>query len=241
MMKLNVFLHLFERRFMEIIPTNNEVNMSSVTLTMHPENPDLRKIYKIVEALREGAVILYPTDTGFALGCALDNKAAAERIRALRRLPDSKSMTFLCDSLSNISEYAKVSNKAYKTIKGLIPGPYTFILPASKLVPKLAQDPKKKTTGIRVPNDILSQTLLKSLKAPMISISAKNDNLVDHFTDPEAIIKEFRNQVDIVAIADEYHFVGESTVIDMTTDEFVISRHGAGIDKVFEFVDADEE
>ena len=85
MMKLNVFLHLFERRFMEIVPTNNEVNMSSVTLTMHPENPDLRKIYKIVEALREGAVILYPTDTGFALGCALDNKAAAERIRALRR------------------------------------------------------------------------------------------------------------------------------------------------------------
>ncbi len=207
--------------------------MSAVTYTMHLVNPDLRKIYKIVEALRDGAVILYPTDTGFALGCELTHKDAAQRIRSLRKITENKSLTFLCDSLSNISEYANVSNRAYKTLKALIPGPYTFLLPASKLVPKLVQDPKKKTTGIRVPNNILCNTLLKSLKSPLISSSAKNPNLLDHFSDPEAIIKEFGKQVDIIAIADEYNFVGESTIVDLTNDDdFTIIREGAGIEEV---------
>ncbi len=216
--------------------------MSSVTLTMHNQNPDLRKIYRVVEAVREGAVILYPTDTGFTLGTALANQEAISRIRKIRNLPESKSMTFLCDSLSNIAEFAKVSNTAYKTIKGLIPGPYTFILPATKLVPKFAQDPKRKTSGIRVPDNILSQTLLKSLKSPLISISAKSENLEDHFSNPEAIIEEFQNKVDIVVTLDEYNFLGESTLIDMTDDErFLITRHGAGISKVLEYVDFEEE
>jgi tRNA threonylcarbamoyl adenosine modification protein (Sua5/YciO/YrdC/YwlC family) len=215
--------------------------MAIATLIMHPENPDLRKIYRVVEALRNGAVILYPIDTGFALGCSMANKEAIEKIRALRRLPESKSMTFLCESLSNIAEYAKVSNAAYKTIKGLIPGPYTFLLPASKLVPKLAQDPKKKTTGIRVPNNILSQTLLKSLKEPIISISARNENLEDHYSDPEAVIKQFEKLVDIVAVAEEYKFVGESTIIDMTDDDFKITRRGAGLAKALEFIPDDAE
>lgn len=205
----------------------------AITYTMHPVNPDLRKIYKIVEGLRDGAVILYPTDTGFALGCDINHKEAAQRIRTLRKMTSNKSLTFLCDSLSNISEYAKVSDKAYKTLKALIPGPYTFLLPASKLVPKLVQDPKKKTTGIRVPDDILCNTLLKSLKVPLISSSAKNDRLEDHFSDPDAIIKEFGKQVDIIAMPEEYNFVGESTIVDLTEDDnFSIIRPGAGIDEV---------
>lgn len=118
--------------------------MASVILTMHPQNPDLRKIYRIVEGLRSGAVILFPTDTGFCLGCALSQKNAAERIKQLRRLPESKPLTFLCDSLSNISEYASVSDKAYKSIKALIPGPYTFVLPASKSVPRLCRIRRKR-------------------------------------------------------------------------------------------------
>lgn len=200
---------------------------------MHPVNPDLRKIYKIVEALRDGAVILYPTDTGFALGCELNHKEAAQRIRALRKITDNKSLTFLCDSLSNISEYAQVSNRAYKTLRALIPGPYTFILPASRLVPKLVQDPKKKTTGIRVPDNVLCNTLLKSLKVPLISSSAKNEAVSDHFSDTDAVIKEFGKQVDIIALADEYDFTGESTIIDLTDDnDFNIIREGAGIDEV---------
>lgn len=216
--------------------------MAAVNLTMHYQNPDLRKIYRVVEALRDGAVVLYPTDTGFTLGCELANKEAIDRIRRIRNLPESKAMTFLCDSLSNIAEFAKVSNIAYKTIKGLIPGPFTFILPATKLVPKFAQEPKRKTTGIRVPDNILSQTLLKSMKSPLISISAKHVDLEDHYSNPEAIIDAHKNIVDIVVELDEYHFLGESTVIDMTDEErFSIVRHGAGIAKVLEFVDMEED
>lgn len=216
--------------------------MSAVNLTMHYQNPDLRKIYRVVEALRDGAVVLYPTDTGFTLGCELGNKEAIDRIRRIRNLPESKAMTFLCDSLSNIAEFAKVSNIAYKTIKGLIPGPFTFILPATKMVPKFAQEPKRKTTGIRVPENILSQTLIKSMKTPLISISAKHNDLQDHYSDPDAIIEAYKNVVDIVVELDEYHFLGESTVIDMTDEErFSIIRHGAGISKVLEFVDMEED
>lgn len=213
---------------------------SAVFLKMHPENPDLHKIYKIVEALRDGAVILFPTDTGFCLGCAITQKNAIERLRRLRKLPEHKPLTFLCDSLSNIAEYAKVSNKAYKTIKGLIPGPYTFVLPSSPSVPKIVLDPKKKTTGIRVPADVLSQTLLRSLKVPLIATSAKHNELFDHYTAPELIIEEFGNQVDYVATADEYGFAGESTVIDMTSDDFSFIRHGAGMEKVREKTDIEE-
>ena len=108
--------------------------MATAILNLHPQTPELRKIDKVVDALRQGAVILYPTDTGFTLGCALSNKEAIQRIRLIRRLPDSKSMTFLCSSLSNVAEFAKVSNIAYRTIKSLIPGPYTFILPASSVL-----------------------------------------------------------------------------------------------------------
>lgn len=209
--------------------------MSAITYTMHPITPDLRKIYKIVEALRDGAVILYPTDTGFSLGCELHQKNAAEKIRQLRRMTNTKSLTFLCESLSNISEYAKVSDKAYKTLKSLIPGPYTFLLPASKEVPKLVQDPKKKTTGIRVPENPLCHSLLSALGVPLISSSAKNENLEDHYSDPDAIIKEFGKQVDIIAVSEEYNFVGESTIIDMTDDaDYKVIREGAGYDLVEE-------
>lgn len=209
--------------------------MSAITYTMHPVTPDLRKIYKIVEALRDGAVILYPTDTGFALGCELHQKNAAEKIRQLRRMTNTKSLTFLCESLSNISEYAKVSDKAYKTLKSLIPGPYTFLLPASKEVPKLVQDPKKKTTGIRVPENPLCHALLSALGVPLISSSAKNENLEDHYSAPEAIIKEFGKQVDIIAVSEEYNFVGESTIIDMTDDaDYTVIREGAGYELVEE-------
>lgn len=137
--------------------------MASEILTIHSKTPEIRKIKMVADTLRNGGVILYPTDTGFTLGCELANKSAIAKLRAIRKLPMSKSLTFLCDSLSNIAEFAKVSNKAYKTIKSLIPGPYTFVLPASKNVPKFAQNPKRKTAGIRVPQNDLSQLLLMNL------------------------------------------------------------------------------
>lgn len=212
--------------------------MPALVYNIHSKNPEKRKLQKVCEALNEGAVIIYPTDTGFSLGCGLANKDAIQKIRQIRQLPEDKALTFLCSSLSNISEFAKVSNNAYKTIKRLIPGPYTFILPASKEVPRYAQDPKKKTAGIRVPDNILSQALLEELGSPIISISAKIDDF--KYTNPEELLEKFLNQVDVAIKSDEYNFVGESTVVDMTTDEFKIIRHGAGISKVLEFVDFGE-
>ncbi len=208
--------------------------MTTLFLQMHPKNPEGNKISKVIEILREGGVVLYPTDTGYTLGCELANKAAITKLRQIRRLPDSQSLTFLCDSLQNVAEFAKVSDEAYKTIKGLIPGPFTFILPASKLVPKFAQNPKRKTAGIRVPDNILAQALLKQLGTPMISISAKTHEGVE-FEDPDELFDYYDKKVD-VAVRSDSEFKGKSTVIDMTEPEFTILREGAGMNSVKEFV-----
>jgi tRNA threonylcarbamoyl adenosine modification protein (Sua5/YciO/YrdC/YwlC family) len=204
--------------------------MAAEILTVHSKTPEILKINKVVEALKNGAVILHPTDTGFTLACQLSNKEAIARIRQIRNIPESKSMTFLCDSLSNISEFAKVNNTAYRTIKALIPGPYTFILPASKLVPKFAQDPKRKTAGIRVPMNNLAQILLKELGEPLISISAKNGD--DTFLTNDEVFEKYSKVVDIAIESDSYNFIGESTIIDMTNEEFEIIRQGAGMEKL---------
>lgn len=209
--------------------------MAATTYTIHPITPQANKITQIALTLRSGGVVLYPTDTGFALGCDLSNKEAIQRVRAIRSLPEGKPLTFLCESLTNIAEFAKVSNASYKIIKRLIPGPYTFVLPASRAVPRYAQDPKRKTTGIRVPSNALCSALLNELGNPIISISAKTDN---GDTSPEAIIEKFRRQVDAVVELPDYSFAGESTVIDMTTDDFSILREGAGIDEAYQYVDA---
>lgn len=208
--------------------------MAATTYTLHPVTPQVQKINQVVQTLREGGVLLYPTDTGFALGCDLSNKDAIQRVRAIRNLPDNKPLTFLCESLTNIAEFAKVSNAAYKIIKRLIPGPYTFVLPASRSVPRYAQDPKRKTTGIRVPDNGLCSALLRELGTPIISISAKVE---DGNTDPAVLINTMRKQVDAIIELPDYNFTGESTVIDMTTDEFSILREGAGIELASQFVD----
>lgn len=208
--------------------------MSAEIMNIHSKTPETRKISHVAKSIDEGAVILYPVDTGFALGCKLEHKEAINRIRRIRNLPDSQSLTFLCEDLSKISEFAKVNNDAYKTIKGLIPGPFTFILPASKLVPKFAQNPKRNTAGIRVPNNNLTEALLQQLGKPIIAISAKVDTINPVL--PEEIIEEYKNLVDIVVTSDEYNFSGESTIIDMTSDAFEVTREGAGIDKVKHFL-----
>jgi len=201
---------------------------------LHPKNPETRKIAQIIKKLKEGAVMLYPTDTGFTLGCELGNKSAIEKLRGIRKISDKKSLTFLCHDLSNISEYAYVSNLAYKTIKKLIPGPFTFILPATKQVPKLALNPSRKTAGIRVPDSIIANTLIVAMENPIISISAKIDTIDEEFIylTPDEIIDRFINLVDIVVSTDEYKFTGESTVIDMVSDSFEIIREGAGYNDV---------
>lgn len=211
--------------------------MSALVLNIHYKTPEVNKISKVVQALKDGAVIMYPTDTQFALGCALSNKEGIERIRSIKRMTTNHSMTFLCDSLSNISEFAKINDEAYKLIKRLIPGPYTFILPASKQVPKFAQNAKRSTAGIRVPDHNLSQQLLKAMGSPIIGISARTkEQDVDLSYDD--IIAKFTKLVDVIVMSDEYHYVGESTILDLTGTEFIIQREGAGMDKLQEYVRA---
>ena len=188
----------------------------------------------MVDALHRGAVILYPTDTVYAIGCDLLSKSGQERIRQLRKLPESKPLTFVVPSISYVSEYGLVSDTAYKVIRRLVPGPYTFLLPATKLVPKLVLNPKRKTTGIRVPDHPICQTLIKHLGNPLISMSAK----LPDAEDPEsldALCDLFDPHVDMIIIDELSPFSSPtsgpvSTMIDFTGDEPVIAREGLGID-----------
>ncbi|MEO0934438.1 MAG: L-threonylcarbamoyladenylate synthase, partial [Cyanobacteria bacterium J06641_2] len=144
--------------------------------TLHPDNPQNRRIEEIKAVLQSGGVMLYPTDTVYAIGCDLNVKSAIQRVRQIKQLANEKPLTFLCPSLSNVATYAFVNNAAYRIMKHLIPGTYTFLLPATKLVPKLVQNPKRKTTGIRVPDNAVCLSLLEALGNPIISTSAHIPN-----------------------------------------------------------------
>ncbi|MFN3194505.1 MAG: L-threonylcarbamoyladenylate synthase [Chlorobiota bacterium] len=212
--------------------------MAKEILNIHSETPEMRKVKMAADALKDGAVILYPTDSGFSLGCDLSNKSAIDKIRLIRRLSKDHQLTFLCRDLANISEFAKVDNVAYRTIKALIPGPYTFILPASKNVPHFAYNPKRSTAGIRVPNNELVQLLLQEVGNPILAISAKNED--DTLQTPEEIIDFFGKQVDLTVTSDAYDFVGDSSVIDMTEQEFKVIRKAAGGEKLDEMLYTEE-
>ncbi len=200
--------------------------------TVHPETPQIRRIEKIRDALRDGAVMLYPTDTVYAIGCDLNVKSAVERVRRLKQLSNDKPLTFLCSSLSNIAQYAWVSDPAYRIMKRLIPGPYTFLLPATKLVPRLVMSPKRKTSGIRVPDHPVCQALLEALGNPMISTSAhlpdENGETPTAQLDRVTLFDEFDSLVDIIVDDDSEPGFQVSTILDMTGDEPVIVRKGLG-------------
>lgn len=215
--------------------------MQTLIVPIHPTTPEQRLVDTVVSELRKGALMLYPTDTGMALGCTLANKHSIERIRRIRNLPEWKSMTFLCHSLANISEYAKVSNQAFRMIKKLIPGPYTFILPATREVPNFACDPKRKTVGIRVPNATIANAILETLGEPLISITAKDEH-DNEFQTAEEAMEALGSQVDVIVTIQKFswmdalQFEDASTVIDMTSDSIEILRHGAGIELVEEII-----
>jgi tRNA threonylcarbamoyl adenosine modification protein (Sua5/YciO/YrdC/YwlC family) len=200
--------------------------------TVHPENPQIRRIEEIKDALQDGAVMLYPTDTVYAIGCDLNVKSAVERVRRLKQLSNDKPLTFLCSSLSNIAQYAHVSDPAYRIMRSLIPGPYTFLLPATKLVPRLVMNPKRRTSGIRVPDHPVCQALLSALGNPIISTSA---HLPDEDGKTPAIhleqarlFDEFDSVVDIIVDNGEKPGFQVSTIVDMTSSEPVIVRKGLG-------------
>ncbi|MEQ9359782.1 L-threonylcarbamoyladenylate synthase [Coleofasciculus chthonoplastes] len=200
--------------------------------TVHPETPQIRRIEKIRDNLRDGAVMLYPTDTVYAIGCDLTVKSAVERVRRLKQLSNEKPLTFLCSSLSNISEYAWVSDPAYRIMKRLIPGPYTFLLPATKLVPRLVMSPKRKTSGIRVPDHPVCQAILEALGNPVISTSAHLPDEMGNFPtvglETARLFDQFEGLVDIIVDDGSKPGFQVSTILDMTGDEPTILREGLG-------------
>lgn len=203
---------------------------------LHPDNPQQRSIDEICQSLRRGAVMLYPTDTVYAIGCDLSAKSAVERVRRLKQLSNDKPLTFLCSSLSNISEYARVSDRAYRIMKRLIPGPYTFLLPATKLVPKLVMDPKRKTTGIRVPDSSICQAILETLGNPIISTSAHLPDEEGEFPtlglERARLFDAMDKLVDMIIDDGSEPGVKVSTILDLTDDEPVLVRKGLGWEEI---------
>lgn len=194
---------------------------------LHPDTPQIRRINEIREALRNGAIMLYPTDTVYAIGCDLNAKSAVERVRQIKQLANDKPLTFLCSSLSNISQYAFVTDSAYRIIKRLIPGPYTFLLPATKLVPRLVMAPKRKTTGIRVPENTICQSLLGALENPIISTSATTPfTPADTRVSQAELFDQFDHLVDIIIDGQQPVGYEVSTIIDLTGDRASIVRKG---------------
>ncbi|MDJ0600465.1 MAG: L-threonylcarbamoyladenylate synthase [Crocosphaera sp.] len=212
----------------------------AILYDLHPQNPQPRRIDEICDALRQGAIMLYPTDTVYAIGCDLNSKSGVQRVRQLKQLSNDKPLTFLCSSLSNISNYAGVTDEAYRIMKRLIPGPYTFLLPASKAVPKLVMSPKRKTTGIRVPDHPICQAILKGLENPIISTSAHLPDEDGEF--PTIGLEKARlfdildNQVDIIIDDSLEPGFDVSTILDMTSDPPSIIRQGLGWEELQNWV-----
>lgn len=208
---------------------------------LHPQNPQKRTIEKIVTALKDGAVILYPTDTVYAIGCDLNVKSAVTKVRQIKQLSNDKPLTFLCSSLSNIAQYAGVSDRAYKIMKHLIPGPYTFILPATKLVPKLVMSPKRRTTGIRVPDRSICQALLQTLGNPIISTSAhlpdEDGEFPTLYVEKARLFDVLENQVDIIIDDRTEPGFEVSTILDFTEEEPKLIRKGLGWQEVESWID----
>ena len=197
---------------------------------LHPDNPQQRYLNKAVEVLKNGGVIIYPTDTVYGLGCDIFNKEAVERIYMIKNDTGTKLFSFLCADLKDISKYAKVSNFAYRSMKKLIPGPYTFVLPAAKEVPKILWT-KRKTVGIRVPDNTIARLLASELGNPIISTSAttRKGELV---YDPLEIRTMFNNSVDLMLSMGALSGV-PSSIIDLSGSEAEILREGSGDLSIF--------
>lgn len=194
---------------------------------LHPDNPQARLLRKAATIIEEGGVIVYPTDSGYALGCSLGNKAALERIIQLRQLDKNHNMTLMCRDLSQLGTYARVSNPIFRLLKAFTPGAYTFILNATHSVPRLMLHPKKKTLGLRVPDNVITLALLEALECPMMSSTLILPGAQAPMSEPDAIHDLLGNRIDLVI--DGGHCGQEpTTVVDLTGDYPIIIREGKG-------------
>ncbi len=198
-------------------------------IKIYPENPNLKDINKVVDCLKKGGIIIYPTDTIYGIGCDIRNQNAVERISNLLDLNKKNvNFTIICNDLSHISEFTKpFSNSIFKILKKTLPGPYTYILEANKNVPKLLQS-KKNSVGIRVPDNAISRLIVQELGCPILSKSLKDkDQIIEYITDPELIYEKYSEDVDII-IDGGYGSNIPSTVVSFLNNEIEIIREGKG-------------
>ena len=203
--------------------------MSAELIKIYPENPHPKRIQEVVEVLRNGGVIIYPTDTIYGMGCDITNQKAIERVCQIKGVkPQKQNFSFICYDLSNISDYSRtVSTPVFKMMKKALPGPFTFILNANNNVPKLLNN-KKKTVGIRVPDHSIPRTLVKELGQPILTTSIKDDDdVIEYSTDPELIYEKYKDLVDVV-IDGGYGNNVASTIVDCTGEEIEVLREGLG-------------
>jgi tRNA threonylcarbamoyl adenosine modification protein (Sua5/YciO/YrdC/YwlC family) len=203
--------------------------MQAERLSIHPATPERRKVDKVAEALRKGAVIVYPTDTVYGVGCDLMNRKAVARLCQLQKIdPRKMNLSFICSDLSNVSDYVhRIETPVYKLLRSLLPGPYTFIFPSSSRVPRIL-DHNKKTVGIRIPANRIVHELVVALGNPLVSASIKDDESVrEYLSDPDEIYEAFRNKADLVIDGGPGGVI-PSTVIDCTGETPVLTRQGLG-------------
>ncbi|MGB0167483.1 MAG: L-threonylcarbamoyladenylate synthase [Luteibaculum sp.] len=199
-------------------------------LSIHPQNPELRKIQQAVEILKSGGVIIYPTDAVYVMGCSLLHNKAIQKVAQLRGIkPEKANFTLMCEDLSHLSSYCKPINTAtFRVMRDKLPGPYTFILEASNEVPKIFKS-KKKTVGIRVPDNLITRTLIKELGNPLISTSVHNDDqILEYISEPSLIAEQWENQVDCI-IDGGMGGLTATTIIDCTGPEPEVTRQGLGV------------
>ena len=201
---------------------------SSMLLEIHPNNPNPRHIATVVDCLKSGGIIAYPTDTIYGLGCDIFQPKAIEKIAQIKGVDPSKAqLSFVCADLSDLSKYTKsISTPLYRLLINYLPGPFTFILPASKQVPKLLQN-KKNTIGLRIPNNHIASAIVAALEHPILSASLPGE-MVEDYTDPYVIHQNFENLVDIVIDGGIGGMIS-STIVDCTTDDYTVIREGAGV------------
>jgi len=199
----------------------------ALLLNIHPINPNQRHVNTVVDCLLSGGIIVYPTDTIYGLGCDIFQHKAIERIAKIKNIEPSKAqLSFVCNSLSDLSKYTKsIDTPLYRLLKKYLPGPYTFILPASKEVPKILQT-KKSTIGLRIPDHNIVSTITQQLGHPILSASLPGE-MVEEYTDPELIYENFKHLVDIVIDGGIGGMI-PSTIIDCSKDEYELVRKGAG-------------
>ena len=197
-------------------------------ISIHPTNPQPRQLAIIKDCLESGGIIAYPTDTIYGLGCDIFHPEAVAKICAIKKVnPEKAQLSFICSDLSHLSNYAKsINNSLFRILKSTLPGPFTFVLPASKEVPKILQN-KKKTIGLRIPDNKIALAIIETLGHPILSASFPGENIED-YTDPEIIQEHWGKQVDIVVDGGIGGII-PSTVVDCTTDEYIILRQGLGI------------